>query len=163
MEKSPTGIKGIYFSLKEGDVGPYGVKLDADGRIMSREKLPPAQSHEALGNSPIGAGGVNRDPQAKGFTIGVLPLPEAFNLPELKRPVNDYRRGGWNGVELLLSGNSLRPALNGGALDVGRNPFSAAVTDEMSKYGPIAIYAGGTADVRLKNVCYKDMLRRSLP
>ncbi len=163
MEKTGNGLKGVYFSLKEGEVGPYSVQLDAQGRITSREKLPAAHTNEAFGNSPIGTGGINRDPRAAGFTIGVLPLPAGINLPELKRPVNEYRPGGWNSVELLLSGDSLRPALNGGALDVGRNPFSGAVTQAMGSYGPIAIRAGGTGEVRLKNVSYKDLLRSSLP
>jgi hypothetical protein len=163
MEKTTNGMKGVYFSLKAGDIAPYAVMLDGQGRIVSREKLSGAQTNEALGNSPIGKGGLNRDPKAKGFTIGVLPLPPGIDLPELKRPVNEYRPGGWNGVELLLSGAALRPALNGGALDVGSNPFSGTVKPEMGSYGPIAIYSGGAGEVRLKNVLYKDLLRRSLP
>jgi hypothetical protein len=163
MEKTADGLKGVYFSIKEGDVAPYAVKLDRDGRITNREKLPQSHSNEAFGNSPIGKGGINRDPKAQGFTIGVLPLPAGIDLPELKRPVNEYHAGGWNAVDLVMSGNSLRPALNGGALDVGRNPFSGAVTEEMGRYGPIALHVGGTHEVRLKNVAYKDLLRRSVP
>ena len=33
----------------------------------------------------------------------------------------------------------------------------------MGSYGPMAIHVGGTGEVRLKNVCYKDLLRRSVP
>ncbi len=53
MEKTTDGIKGVYFSVKEGDVAPYAVKLDRAGRIASREKLPPARGHEAFGSASL--------------------------------------------------------------------------------------------------------------
>ncbi|HEX4230011.1 MAG TPA: FG-GAP-like repeat-containing protein [Bryobacteraceae bacterium] len=163
LEKTADGMKGIYFSIKPGDLGSYAVTLDSSGRIVHRQKLSAAHSNEALGNSPIGKGGLNRNPLSKGFNIGVLPLPAGIHLPELKRPTGDYIPDDWNGVEVLMSGDALRPALNGGALQLSGNPISGAVTDAMGAYGPIAIYAGGSGDVRLKNVCYKDLLRRSFP
>lgn len=163
IEKTATGMKGVYFSVTEGQLGSYAVELDSNGRFLNRKKLPEARSNEAFGNSPIGPGGISRNPRAKGFTIGVLPLPAGINLPELKRPTGEYVRGAWNSVEVLLSGDGLRPALNGGALGLDGNPLSGSVTDVMGSYGPIAIYVGGSKEVRLKNVAYKDLLVRSLP
>ncbi len=40
-EKTPTGMKGIYMSLDDGDVAAYRLTLDADGKEVSREKLRP--------------------------------------------------------------------------------------------------------------------------
>lgn len=162
MEKTPTGFKGVYLSLKGGDVAPYAVTLDKNGRIAGREKLNKAQSNEAFGNSPIGSSGVSRDPQAHGFTIGVLPLPKEIDLPELKRPVNEYIPGGWNEVQVILSGSALRPSFNSGALNAGANPFSGDVKDEMGAYGPLALHVSGSGELRLKKVCYKDLLKRSV-
>ncbi len=38
-EKTATGMKGIYVSLVDGDVGGYAVTLDATGKELTREKL----------------------------------------------------------------------------------------------------------------------------
>ncbi|HWB30142.1 MAG TPA: family 16 glycoside hydrolase, partial [Vicinamibacterales bacterium] len=35
-EKTPTGLKGIYVSLVEGDVAGYAVTLDASGKELTR-------------------------------------------------------------------------------------------------------------------------------
>ena len=40
-EKTPTGMKGVFLSLDEGEVGGYAVTLDADGKILTRERLRP--------------------------------------------------------------------------------------------------------------------------
>lgn len=163
VEKTGDGWKGVCFSAKEGGLGSYAVRLDSNGRILSRERLREAPNNEALGNSPIGPGGLNRNPNAHGFNIGVLPLPAGIDLPGLKRPTGAYVTGGWNSVEVLLTGGGLRPAINGGALEQVGNPLSGAVNPSMGAYGPIAIYVGGSKAVHLKNVSYKDLLLRSLP
>ena len=38
-EKTPTGMKGIFLSLNEGEVGGYAVTLDANGKELTRERL----------------------------------------------------------------------------------------------------------------------------
>ena len=40
-EKTPTGMKGVFVSLDEGDVAGYAVTLDASGKILTRERLRP--------------------------------------------------------------------------------------------------------------------------
>src|SRR5918996_1164925 len=40
-EKTPTGMKGVFLSLDEGEVGGYAVTLDANGKILTRERLRP--------------------------------------------------------------------------------------------------------------------------
>jgi len=40
-EKTPTGMKGIFLSLNEGEVGGYAVTLDANGKELTRERLRP--------------------------------------------------------------------------------------------------------------------------
>ena len=40
-EKTPTGMKGVFLSLDDGEVGGYAVTLDANGKIVTRERLRP--------------------------------------------------------------------------------------------------------------------------
>ena len=40
-EKTPTGMKGVFLSLDAGEVGGYAVTLDANGKILTRERLRP--------------------------------------------------------------------------------------------------------------------------
>ena len=38
-EKTPSGTKGVYVSLSEGEQGAYAVTLDANGKELTRERL----------------------------------------------------------------------------------------------------------------------------
>src|SRR5688572_13657363 len=40
-EKTPTGMKGVFLSLDDGEVGGYAVTLDANGKILTRDRLRP--------------------------------------------------------------------------------------------------------------------------
>ena len=40
-EKTPTGMKGVFLSLDAGEIGGYAVTLDANGKILTRERLRP--------------------------------------------------------------------------------------------------------------------------
>src|SRR5687767_6169185 len=40
-EKTPTGMKGVFLSLDESEVGGYAVTLDPNGKILTRERLRP--------------------------------------------------------------------------------------------------------------------------
>src|SRR3954453_3505128 len=58
-EKTADGMKGVYLSLKEGDVATYRITLDANGKETGRTKLrpgggqmriaPPPSPHEDAG------------------------------------------------------------------------------------------------------------------
>jgi hypothetical protein len=69
-EKTPQGMKGIFVSLTAGDVAPYRITLDAEGKELTREKLrafggmtriatPPDPN--APGHHGIGVGDINGD------------------------------------------------------------------------------------------------------
>jgi hypothetical protein len=45
----------------------------------------------------------------------------------------------------------------------GRGAFSASISDRMMGFGPIALYAGGAAEVRFKEVSYKDLNHKTEP
>jgi hypothetical protein len=65
------------------------------------------------------------------------------------------RADDWNQVEILFDANIVRAFLNDGR-------EHGAVGDE--GYGPIALYAGGSGEVRFKDLAYKDLgLKVRLP
>jgi hypothetical protein len=153
-EKTPEGLKGIYVSLTEGDLASYALKLDAQGKEISREKLPSGRAENLGANGRAGRGGAN---------VGVLPLPAGLDMANMSRPTGAYRAGDWNEVEVVLSGANVRPAFNGGALGSAGGTGGGVADDKAGSYGPIAFYVGGSAEVRLKDVSYKDLLTRTIP
>ncbi len=145
-EKTPQGMKGIFVSLAAGDVAPYRVTLDAEGQELTREKLrfgggqmriAPSLDPNAPGRGGRGGG------RGRGATGGPT-------LPVV-RPVTDYRTDDWNQVEILLDVNIVRTFLNNGGENGG------VADDEAGKYGPLALYVGGTGEVKFKDVSYKDL------
>jgi hypothetical protein len=155
------GLKGIFVSLNEGDLASYRLTTDAGGNEISREPLrpagggqvrvaPPPPAPAADGSSGRGAGG--RGAGAGPPAISSMPGGIA---PPIARPATGLRAGEWNTIDVILDANILRPFLND-ALGV-----SGGVADEeFSAFGTVALYAGGTGEVRFKDVAYKDLQPR---
>src|SRR5204863_1904362 len=85
-EKTPTGMKGIYVSLTEGEQGAFAVTLDANGKELTRDRLRPggglmrvaptaaeaaatAAARGARGGGPAGAPGA-ANPAGRGSAPG---------------------------------------------------------------------------------------------
>jgi hypothetical protein len=151
-EKTPQGMKGIFVSLTAGDVAPYRVTLDAEGQELTRERLrfgggqmrvAPPLDPNAPGRGGRGGG------RGRGASEGpVLPVT---------RPVTDFRTDDWNQVEILLDANIVRTFLNNGGENGG------VAEDEAGRYGPLALYVGGTGEVKFKDVSYKDLGVKETP
>jgi hypothetical protein len=76
----------------------------------------------------------------------------------ITRPIQGIRQGEWNEIEPLLDANILRAFLNDGG---GQ---ASVATEEMSGYGPIALYVGKDSEVRFKDIAYKDLaLKKDSP
>src|SRR5439155_22734840 len=75
------GMRGVYFSLTEGDVFPYSVTLDAQGKEVSRERI----AAPARAGGAGGAGG--------GRAAGPPPSPV-------------LKAGDWNPIEVIVSAAS---------------------------------------------------------
>jgi 3-keto-disaccharide hydrolase/FG-GAP-like repeat len=151
------GMKGIFVSLAVGDLASYRVTVDAQGNETSREQLRPAGGGQVRVAPPppapsqAGAGG--RGARAGG-PPPPLQMPGGIDAP-IARPATAPKPGDWNDVELVLDANILRAFLN----DSGG--ISGGVADEeYGKFGPIALYAGGTVEIRFKDVSYKDLQPR---
>jgi hypothetical protein len=142
-EKTPQGMKGVYVSLSDASVTNYRVTLDADGKVLSREALRAGDPNLRIAPPP--------DPNAP--ARGAAPArgtPPAVKLP-VTPPDTSMKPGQWNTIEIALDANLIRPWLNNGFERV------AVADPEAGNYGPIALYAGGTGEVRFKDVAYKDL------
>lgn len=144
------GMKGVFVSLTEGDTVSYAVTLDAQGRETSRQSLADlAAAARAASGAPAVAPAANPNPPA-----GPPALPAGVNLPGLmSRPRSEYFPGKANVVDITLAANALTLRLNGGSLGGGGNP----VQDTFGKYGPVALYVGGTAPATFKTLAYADL------
>jgi hypothetical protein len=135
-EKTPTGMKGIYVALSDPDLGTYSVTIDAQGQIVERNKLRRGGGLMRIAPPP------SPEP-ARTFHPPVSTVKLPFTPPDSSLRPND-----WNQVEILFDANIVRTFLNDGR-------EHGAVGDE--GYGPIALYSGGTGEVRFKDLAYKDL------
>ncbi len=142
-EKTPTGMKGIYVALSDPDLPTYSVTIDAQGQIVERNKLRRGGGLERIAPPPS-------DQPAREYHPPVSTVTLPFTPPDSK-----LRAGDWNEAEILFDANIVRTFLNNGR-------EHGAVGDE--GYGPIALYAGGSGEVRFKDLGYKDLgLKVRLP
>jgi hypothetical protein len=185
------GMKGVLMSVTEGDLNAYAVKLDAQGKEISRETLQPGAGRGGgggggggTGQGRAGGGGAPGAPPGAGAAPGVAgapaagqapggrgggrggpPLPPeiAGQLPKTlaERPTGAYVSGGYNTVEVLVSENSVSPKFNGGSLGGGGGANRAIPEAERNGFGQIGLYVGGTGEARFKDFMYKDALVRA--
>jgi 3-keto-disaccharide hydrolase/VCBS repeat protein len=159
------GMKGVYVSLADGDLNSYRVTLDAKGVETSRERLRPAGGGQVRvappptpppANAPAAAPGGRGAPAGRGGGGGFAPLqmPGGIAAP-IPRPETSLRANDWNSIEVVLDANILRPFLN----DAG-GVTGGVADDEFGRFGPFALYAGGSGEVRFKDVSYKDLQPR---
>jgi Domain of Unknown Function (DUF1080)/FG-GAP-like repeat len=171
------GMKGLLMSLTEDDVVSYRVTIDAQGKEIAREALQPAAAGGGGrgagggggggGGRAAGAPGGGAAPQP-GATRGGGPAPAlppeiAAQLPKnlAERPTGTFVPGGYNEVEILLTENSVRPKFNGGSLGRGGTPQRAVPDADADGFGQIGLYVGGTGELRVKDLMYKDLLVRT--
>ena len=180
-EKTPDGgMKGIFVSLTEGDLVSYAVTLDAQGVEKSREALPTGRAGGAGGGGRAGApacgagragapGGAAAAPPATGAITqpgattgaqagrGAPGMPPGINLPGLmSRPAGEYKAGQANVVDITLANTSVIVRWNGGSLGAAGGNAEFA----LGKYGPLALYVGGTGSATFKDLAYADLIPR---
>jgi hypothetical protein len=135
--KSNSGVKGTFVDLADPDVQTYSVMLGSEGAIDSREKA-------------TRGGGLVRftpPPDPNKPQPNFRPRPANPEVP-FKQPDTSFKPGDWNTAEMFMDANVVRTFLNDGR-------EHGAVSEET--YGPIALYVGGTGEVRFKNLKYKDL------
>lgn len=134
--KTPDGgMRGVFVSLAGGDFASYVLTVDAQGNEVGREKLA----------APAGRGGGGGG-RAGGRGAG----GRGANNTGARRPDPSLNAGDWNELMVNLSGSSLRTTINGAVVPAG-------ALDNAPNYGALALYAGGTAEIRFRDVSWKDV------
>ncbi len=173
------GLKGYLASTADDDYGLYLVTLDKDGKELSRQRLrrganqmrfaapadfPPQTAAPPVPGFPAPAARAPAAPVAApnpaaalvagapGVAGGPAPSP-GVKFPQMQPPPADIQRGVWNELSVVLDANQMRPSLNwGNQIGFG------ATEDDAQSAGPFALYVGaGSAEVRFKDVSYKDL------
>jgi hypothetical protein len=159
LHKAGDGWQGVYVSLSEGDQASYAVKLDANGKEISRDKLQKSDTEGGMSS----AMGANMPPYVAAFfktpDFKVRPLPKDINFPDLQPPTNAYKPGQWNAVNIVLYQDMLDPSFGIGGIVGERSGLEKVATQEVTSadYGPMALYVGGTGEVEFKDVLYRDL------
>ena len=159
-EKTPTGMKGIFLSLNAGDVGGYAVTLDANGKELTRSRLrqggglmrvapsaADAAAAAAARGAAAGRGAAGRGAADAGRGRGAT---SGATLPNLMEPTA-LKPNDWNDLDVVIDANIFRPWVNTDASGGG------AADDELGRFGPIAIYVGGSGEVRFRDASYRDL------
>ena len=182
-EKTPDGgMKGVLMSVTENDLVPYTVKIDANGKEVSREPFPyrsrpeedaepvdvavraartlrPAPLSEPLPRLPPTRAGASSTPARRRRCRPSSPRSIRRSRASRARPAGAYMPGDYNAIEVLVTDNSVQPKFNGGSLGRGGAGGSRSIPDaERDGYGQIGFYVGGTGEVRIKDFMYKDIL-----
>jgi hypothetical protein len=144
-QKTASGMKGVYVALTGGSVGSYRVTLDPQGQILTREALRPGGGQMRIAPPP------DPNPSSPGAATPARGAVPAVTLP-VTPPDTRLKPGEWNTIELYLDANIIRPLLNNGGEQGG-----GVVDPDAGNFGPIALYAGGSGEVRFKDVAYKDL------
>jgi hypothetical protein len=151
------GLKGVFVSLDPADLASYRITIDAQGKETSRERLRPAGGGQVRVAPPPqadAAGGRGAAPAGRGGGPALPQMPGGMPSP-ISRPSTEMKAGDWNTIDIVLDANILRPFLN----DAGGISGGVA-EEEYGRVGPIALHAGGTGEVRFKDVSYKDLQPR---
>lgn len=168
------GLKGVYISLKEGDTDSYALELSPEGKELSRTKLDRATAQFTRIATGQWANGQAHVP---GFAslAPTLPEYEAEVANAAARPaaaaggrgaaVGAGGRGGrggapratlpadeWNSIQVIVDTDMVWVTLNG-----RRGLGNSATNDHMMGYGPIALHAAGTGEVKFREVSAKDL------
>jgi hypothetical protein len=187
-EKTPDGgMKGVLLSLDPAPARPYAVVIDRQGKEVSREPLrtaggqvriaPPPPDANAPGRggragrnggrgaaapaAPAagaaaqagGRAGAGRAGAPAGFTGGRGQAPpEVAAIQQQVVIPSAYKPAEWNQVEILADANIVRLIVNNAGSSGG------VAEDEVGRYGPVALYVGGTGPASFKGVAYRDLM-----
>jgi hypothetical protein len=157
-QSTPEGLRGIYVALPDGEnpAGAFALSLDSRGRELKREPLKPGGGMVRFMTPPPvnarGAAGMGRPPGQRRMPFRGLPPDSPYTRPDYS-----YKPDEWNPLEVILDANILRVWLNDGPEGGATN---GQADEDVANYGPVALYVGGSGEVRFKQVELKDLGRR---
>jgi hypothetical protein len=175
-QKTPEGgWKGIYVPLAEGEVDSYDVVLSAAGKELSRTRLPRSTAQFArMATGPS----TNGQAHAPGFSTPAATLSEQEAEAAKPAAAPAGGRGGrggppggrggpprptiqandWNTLQVIVDTDMVWITLNG-----RRFGANGATNDHMMGFGPVAFHAGGTGEVRFKDISIQDLNKKVEP
>jgi hypothetical protein len=172
---SEGGWKGVYVALTD-EGGSYDLTLSADGKELNRTRLLRATAQFARmaagpwANGSAQVPGFARSPmtlaeQEEAATKPPAPAGGRGGAPAAGRggrggfapPRPELRAADWNSLDLIVDTDMVTTTLN------GRRGGNSATNDRMMGYGPIALHAGGTGEVRFRDIAIKDLNRKTEP
>ena len=151
-EKTPDGTKGVLLSIQGQELAAYRVTLDSQGKEKERTKLRLAGGQIRFA-PPVPPAGT----PARAFRRPELPQMPGGVVAPLEHPKPGIRKDDWNDVEVLLDADIVRAFFNDGGDAV------SAATDDMSGFGPFALYVGGGSTARFRAIASKDLGMKSWP
>jgi hypothetical protein len=168
---SDGGLKGVYVSLADGDVDSYDLTIGPDGKEVSKKRLERSTGQFTRIATGAWANGAAKVPgfadQAPTFTEqkeqGAKPAAAPVTPPAAGRggrggpPPIAIRANDWNSLEAIVDMDMAWITLD------NRRGTNAATDDRMMGYGPIALHAGGSGEVKFKNISIKDLNPKSEP
>jgi hypothetical protein len=112
-------------------------------------------------NTGRGGQGAAAPPQRTGdVRAGGPPRPGLPPDSPITRPEYAYRPNEWNPLEVILDANFVRAWINDGP----EGGFTTGLAgDDVATCGPVALYVGGSGEVRFKQVEIKDLGRGVQP
>jgi hypothetical protein len=141
-EQTPNGgMKGVYVSLSDPGLEAYAVTVDAQGKILERNKL--RRGGGLVRVAPPPPPNPPTHPEGGGFRGMKSTVTLPFSPDDTSLRPND-----WNSVEIFFDANIVRTFLNNGH-------EHGAVGDE--GYGPVALYVGGTGEAHFKGLALGDL------
>jgi len=160
-QSTPEGLRGIYVVLPDGEnpAGAFALSLDSQGRELKREPLKPGGGMVRFMTPPPanarGGAGMGRPPGQRRIPFRGLPPDSPYTRPDYS-----YKPNEWNPLEVILDANILRVWVNDGPEGGTTN---GQADEDIANYGPIALYVGGTGEVRFKQIELKDLGPRVQP
>ena len=152
-KKTPDGgMKGLFVSLTDGEFGSYYVTLDAAGKETARERIvAPARGGGAGAPERRQHGSPRRPPApaAAGRAANAAPAAGGGGGGGGRGAAPSLKAGEWNPINMLVSATNLRV--------MGISGTVTLPPDSADGYGPIALYVGGTGEVRFKDLAWKDL------
>ena len=149
--RQPDGsLTGVFVPYGEGEAALSTVTIDASGRETLRAPLEAGTIGSMVRYAPPPA-----DPNAPGRGRGPGPGGSAAGVPGRGRgPV--WNAADWNDIGVIADVNTLRKLL--------AQSVASSQAVEMSGFGAIALHAGGTGEVRYRELSYQDAgLKRFAP
>ena len=168
-EQTPQGMKGVYVSLTEGDLGSYEVTLDAGGHELTREALSRGAGGNAsmtrfvpaatdAGRGGAAGGGRGAAPAGAPGAAGAAGARGGFG-GRGGTPLKPFASQEWTPLEIVIDGNMVKASLVGVAGNLG----GGLAEDDAGKYGPVALFIGGAGEVAFQDIKYRDLAMLNAP